>query len=47
MLSRAKIGVLMTIGFLLAIPLILTAFVIGVLAIEPICNVIDMLAGRP
>lgn len=47
MLSRAKLGVLMTLGFLLAVLLLLGALVLGALAIEPLCNIINSLTGRP
>jgi hypothetical protein len=47
MLSRAKLGILMTLGFVLAVLLLLGALVLGAAAIEPICNIIDSLMGRP
>jgi hypothetical protein len=47
MLSRAKIGILLTLGFLIAVLLLLVALVLGALAVEPICNIIDFIVGRP
>jgi hypothetical protein len=47
MLSRAKLGILMLLGFLLAVLLLLGALVLGVAVIEPTCNLINLLVGRP
>jgi hypothetical protein len=46
-LSGAKIGVLMLVGFVLAVCTLLGALVLGAWAIEPICTFISWVAGRP
>lgn len=46
-LRHAKIGILMMIGFVLALCILLGALILGAVAIEPICQIITSITGRP
>lgn len=46
-LSRAKIGILMLVGFTLAVCMLLGALVLGAWALGPLCELLGVLLGRP